>query len=194
LPLTRIGSTPSQDSLSGALIVDQAVANALKEKKELEKRLAQIEEFLRLYDEFAGGAEGGSEPKVSVDNSAQTTQTPTKVVRAERVVPKARIVARRRVAPKRPADVADAAAGIIKQLGRPASRGELATLLVRLGKTIPGADQESRARYVGTIMWRNRDRFENIEGRGYWLRGVPLSEGAKEIQAALDILREQNAS
>jgi hypothetical protein len=37
--------------------MDQAIIKALKEKIELEKRLAEIDQFLRLYREFSGETE-----------------------------------------------------------------------------------------------------------------------------------------
>jgi DNA-binding transcriptional regulator YiaG len=69
---------------------------------------------------------------------------------------------------------------ILRDNGRPMTRGELADELQIRRVYLPGKDNESRARYVGTILWRNRDRFENIEGKGYWLRDVPIPETEAE--------------
>jgi hypothetical protein len=33
---------------------------------------------------------------------------------------------------------------------------------------------EDKGRYVGTIAWRHKGTFVNVEGRGYWLRGEPI--------------------
>ena len=47
---------------------------------------------------------------------------------------------------------------------------------------IPATD---KARYVGTIMWRNKSKFLNIEGRGYWLRGEPVLRTQNDKQPVL---------
>ena len=51
------------------------------------------------------------------------------------------------------------------------TRGQLNDALRERGVVVPGNDP---ARYVGTIMWRNQDMFESVEGQGYWLKGEPL--------------------
>ena len=145
--------------------MDTAVANALKEKKELEKRLAQVDQFLRLYDQFAGTKEGDADTH---KKPAKTTVEPTQH-RA-----RARSASGRSAGPKA---IIEAAAGVLKDFLRPLSRGNLAHELKKRGVKLHGKDKESQARYVGTILWRNQDRFENIEGEGYWLKGVP--RGAK---------------
>lgn len=69
------------------------------------------------------------------------------------------------------------------------SRGEIVDALERRDVEIPAQD---KARYIGTLAWRNKGTFVNIEGRGYWLRdaGVPLLSGepidAPEYRALLE--------
>ena len=53
------------------------------------------------------------------------------------------------------------------------TRGQINDALEKRGVIVPGKD---RSRYVGTIMWRNRDTFESVEGRGYWLKGEPVPD------------------
>jgi len=49
------------------------------------------------------------------------------------------------------------------------------TEVEKRGIEIPSTDKQ---RYLGTILWRHRDRFVNIEGKGYWLRnGLPSVTG-----------------
>ena len=48
------------------------------------------------------------------------------------------------------------------------TRGELVEALARRDVHIPAQD---KPRYIGTLIWRNKSKFVNIEGRGYWLRG-----------------------
>ncbi len=71
---------------------------------------------------------------------------------------------------------------IIIETGRPLTRGQLMERLESAGTKLSGKDKESRARYVGTILWRSRDEIENIEGLGYWLRGERLPEGLKSAK------------
>ena len=37
-----------------------------------------------------------------------------------------------------------------------------------------------KAAYIGTILWRHRNRFSNIEGKGYWLKGIKVPETVDE--------------
>ncbi len=52
--------------------------------------------------------------------------------------------------------------------GRPMKRGELAAALAARGVAV-------NVGYLGTMMWRMRDRFENT-GSGYWPSGVPKAK------------------
>ncbi len=60
---------------------------------------------------------------------------------------------------------------IMRESGHPLTRGDIVEMLSARDVEMPGQD---KARYVGTIMWRNKAKFVNIEGRGYWLRGQPV--------------------
>lgn len=57
--------------------------------------------------------------------------------------------------------------------GEPMTRGELVKAFENAGITIGGEDQ---SRNMGTIMWRLKDRFINIEGYGYWPSDVPCEK------------------
>jgi hypothetical protein len=151
--------------------MDQALANALKEKKELQKRLAEIDEFLRLYRRFSETDEVPGVDQGAVENRSEPIHRP----------PREPIQGPTRKGPKA---VVDVSTGILQDAGQPLTRGELATELELRKVMLPGKDAESRARYVGTIMWRHRhDRFEHIAGKGYWLRGVPIPETEEEKRA-----------
>lgn len=71
----------------------------------------------------------------------------------------------------RPTEIAETVERIIREVGRPMTRGDLVHALEKRDVKIPYGD---KARYVGTIVWRHKGLFENIEGRGYWLRGEPV--------------------
>jgi hypothetical protein len=151
--------------------MNDIVSNALKEKKELQRRLAEIEQFLRLYREFSGADQADRPAVNSADKSTRSVANePTH--RPFRRGPKA---------------VVEVSAAILQDLGHPLTRGELVAELEERRVGLVGKDKESRARYVGTILWRNRKLFENIEGKGYWLRDVPIPETERERRA----LREE---
>ena len=152
--------------------MDQALINALKRQKELRKELAEIEEFLRLYQQFSGADQEHTPPVNTGDGPTHGgAREPTQ--RGPREPTQGPV----RSGPKA---VADVAAGILKDLGVPLTRGELATELELRKVSLPGKDRENRARYVGTILWRNPERFEQIKGRGYWLKDTPIPETEEE--------------
>jgi hypothetical protein len=158
--------------------MDQAIINALKQKRELERRLAEIEQFLRLYQEFSEEPVDQADIETQRDDAADSTPETSKMAR----------VRRPRFGPKA---VASVSTGILQDHGVPLTRGELAAELAIRGVALQGTDKESRARYVGTIMWRRSDLFENIEGKGYWLSGVPIPETEQEkraLRARADLL------
>jgi hypothetical protein len=139
------------------------VSNALKEKKELQKRLAEIEQFLRLYGEFSGKSGGQTTAVNSADKPTSVEDVP--ILKTSRRGPKA---------------IVRISTTILQYLGHPLTRGELAAELEERGVRLLGKDKESRARYVGTILWRNKDIFENFPGKGYWLVGIPVPENESE--------------
>jgi hypothetical protein len=65
--------------------------------------------------------------------------------------------------------VAEVVEMILVESRRPLTRGELAKELEARGVRLPAKD---KAKYVGTILWRQSERFEN-DGDGYWLKGQP---------------------
>lgn len=75
-----------------------------------------------------------------------------------------------------PKEIAELMERVIRERGEPMSRGEIVEALERRDVEIPAQD---KARYVGTLAWRKKGTFMNIEGRGYWLRnaGIPKLSG-----------------
>jgi hypothetical protein len=70
--------------------------------------------------------------------------------------------------------------GTQQRAGEPLTRGELTTELELKGVIeLPEKDKERRAR-IGTILWRHPEDFEHIEGKGYWLKGIPVPETEQE--------------
>lgn len=56
---------------------------------------------------------------------------------------------------------------ILQQSPAPLKRGELLKRLEDSGMLIVS---KSKAKYLGTLLWRNSDTFVNIEGKGYWTK------------------------
>lgn len=136
--------------------MNPAISNALKRKKELERELKEIAQFLRMHKRFAGR----DSSSVKQENDAVPELALLKV--------------KRRGKPRQLASIME---GILRQRGEPMTRGELALEVENTGHVIPSDD---KARYLGTILWRHKRKFENIEGKGYWLRGVRIPQTIAE--------------
>lgn len=133
--------------------MDAAYENAIKRKTKLKQELAEIENFLKLFRRFSGAtieAAGSSEPQPMNGSSESDLKRRTN-----------------------PAEFADQAAAVLEEAGKPMSRTALAEALEKKGVILPSED---KARYLGTILWRNQNRFTNINGKGYWLKGVENAE------------------
>jgi hypothetical protein len=127
--------------------VDTAYENALNRKKDLEAELAEIKLFLSLHARFSETKGVHREPPARP--------------------PEASVAGRRLTQPE---IVANMAAAILKDARMPMTRGALTKEIENRGTKLPA---KNKAKYVGTILWRKRDVFENIEGEGYWLKAVP---------------------
>jgi hypothetical protein len=130
--------------------------NAVARRERLLKELEKIEDFLRLYNEFAGDRETVSAPSQSAekrDLAPRKKKTKTRAPRHSKLKPGAITAECRR---------------ILEKEGLPMTRGQLADALLKSGIKLPSDDP---AKYVGTLMWRARATFENIPNAGYWLKG-----------------------
>jgi hypothetical protein len=70
-----------------------------------------------------------------------------------------------------PAEVAAAAKTVLLNARRPMRRGELVFELEKIGIPLAGKDKNKN---IGTILWRHKNEFIQIDNLGYWLKGVPL--------------------
>lgn len=144
--------------------MDAALTNALKRKAELERELAEVDMFIRAYHRFrslGGGTEATPAPVDIEKNSSDESARPPGFT-----PPKAK---NRGL----PAVIADTVESVIRTRNEPMNRSELVDALEEAGIEMPAAD---KPRYIGTILWRHKDRFENIPGRGYWLVGLPVPD------------------
>jgi len=137
---------------------DEALQNALRRKARLEKELKDINEFIRLYRQF------GTEPEQMLSVSSEDSGgTPSEGLK--------HIFAATRANPPRKV-LEPLIQDLIMARYKPMTRGELVNALASYGVNIRAADPRKA---MGTMMWRMRDKFVNIEGQGYWLRDQPLA-------------------
>lgn len=138
-------------------MADDAYNNAIVKRDRLLKELEEVNNFLKMYHRFAPKAPAKSEgtPMAAPDPGGfapvRREQTGKRVSVPERFAPIIR--------------------GILLREGRPISRATMLKMLEDNGTPIPG---QNPAKNLGTIMWRLPQLFTNIEGFGYWLKGVLL--------------------
>jgi hypothetical protein len=164
-------------------VMDQAIRHALQRKRELEvrkeevdKEIGEIDLFINLHRKFSGTEQERSDIFVEHPEPARPDAT----------VP---APGRKR---GRPADFAEIMERVIMDVGRPLSRNDMVEEIEKRIE-IPSDD---KPRYLGTILWRHRDRFYNLPRFGYWLAARPYApagyspantdELAKEFLATLD--------
>lgn len=151
--------------------MDEVVANALRRREELKAELDEIETFMRLHAKFSTAARTSPvHPNVVVRSPSNEATSSATIIELKRASP---------------AEFADLAEMIIRREGRALSRTELVELIEADKFEIPSQD---KSRYLGTILWRNRDRFIN-SGRGYALADMITAAELAEArrQEKLDV-------
>lgn len=162
--------------------MDNAVQNALSRQAEILQELEEIKLFLKLHQRFAGTKRGETEPKASSANGLYYYPVPE--YQGASLLGGDDTAIRRR---GRPADFADMMERIIREEGQPLSRNELVSQLEKRDVVIPSLD---KPRYVGTILWRNRDRFINIPGHGYQLAEAMSAHEIDTARGVAEMLGE----
>lgn len=135
--------------------MSDAILEAKARRAKLQQEIELIDRYLDLHRQIFGG---------------EVTESVTvgDLVEAE-VVPAA---SRTKALPQNdPAAIAHEVEGLLAVASEPMTRGELRNALASLGVAIHSKDA---SKYLGTVLWRNRHRFINIEGRGYWLKNREL--------------------
>lgn len=156
--------------------MDDVVRNALIKKRKLLTELSKIDAFIEYYEELSGN-------KVRQDELL----TPQKVgvVRADSQDSMKKQPKKRNNIKK----ILDVAERLIREAGRPLTRGEIAEGMERLNVVIHSDDVP---KYLGTLLWRNSIRFIPVEGEGYTVRAIvevnPQIENAPEFINPLDEL------
>jgi hypothetical protein len=138
--------------------------NAKKRLVALRREVEEIERFVAMYDAFSDEPDiKTTRPRVRHEGNSEefihrqsgTVDSGENSSSEERLGPT-------------PTHLAKIMEDLIRSVGRPMTRGELVRALEVRDIMIPAQD---KARYLGTIVWRNKARFINIKGRGYWLPG-----------------------
>ena len=141
--------------------MSNAIENARKQLIELKRQIAELEQFVQMYEEL----EGGTDADQSDTHAGHLSGT---LIGNK---PVDNIPRGRRRKRGRPAEIVAIIQQIIREVGRPLTRGEIAEALEQRDVHIPAEDKQ---RYIGTIAWRHKSAFENVGGLGYWLTGEPL--------------------
>ena len=129
---------------------------AQKRRIQLRNELALIEQYIELHTRLFGNDRvSQATPLASAHDAGQTREN--------------RNSSRRGM--NNPKEIADAALRILSESEVPMSRGRLIKALRDNGVEIHSKDA---GKYLGTILWRDSDRFVNIEGEGYWPSNRPL--------------------
>lgn len=156
--------------------MDQAYQKALKRRDTLRRELQEVEQFLLLWHRVIG---------TEAEHSSQSEDAQPDGHPAAPVSVPARSSARSQSPPLRSPSrqhARDIARRVILAKGLPMTRGELVAAFEAEGAPIAGRDPN---RNVGTIMWRLRSDFVNIEGHGYWPKEVSLPPLGYQPEASL---------
>lgn len=161
--------------------MDKAVENALARRAELRRELEEIEGFLALYDRFKslGSAQAtleiiGPATATPVTGSARSLASSERKngdfegANEEQSLPPTPQVSGKGLSRE---ELRPHIEAIIREAGRPLTRGNLLRKLDQRGTPVGG--QADRAKNMGTIMWRLKEHFVNLPGYGYWLKDVP---------------------
>lgn len=139
-------------------MADTTYQDALKRREVLKRELKKLNDFIELYEEIFGTeAEQASHSLPFEQPKPGETQ--------ESAPPP-----RRKNPPRQ--EIGRRAREVILSNGTPMTRGELLNALAARGMQIVAANPPKA---MGTIMWRLRRQFVNLEGYGYWPKDVPCA-------------------
>lgn len=147
-----------------------AIENARKRLEEIRREASEIERFLDMYARFDVGTDGEhiELPKSGASGNLSTDNLPVENGGKRR----------QRTRGARPDEIALIMERVIRERGQPLTRGQIVEALEVRDVKIPAVD---KSRYIGTIAWRHKSIFVNIEGQGYWLRNEPAVRTAAEV-------------
>jgi hypothetical protein len=159
-----------------ASTMDPVIQNAIRRRSELRNELRDIERFLELYQQFKAPKEPRQmtmevpQPDVDSVEQEKNTAPDLAVVSAAEAEPGTELgdarLTREALKPHIHA--------VIMEAGRPLTRGQILLKLDTRDVRVGG--KYDRSKNMGTILWRLRDDFVNLAGRGYWPRNLAFPE------------------
>ena len=158
--------------------MDQAYKNAMQLRASLtdeqdllkqhlndvRQKLSEVERFLSEWRKYAG-----VEDAPAADDAPPVVQA--EEPQAVKVEPE--VVAVPRSRPKNPDKglIGDKVEEMLTAFGKPAQRDYIFNELEQQGIVLNGTDPKM---VLSTMLWRMKDRFKRIPGRGYWFADQPL--------------------
>jgi hypothetical protein len=134
-----------------------ALKTAIARREKLLREIEKLDAFIELYHELTEETHGGSAPDL-LATAPDGSKIAVQVKSYQRDVPRIK-----------PRNLPPVVREILVANGRPMTRTQIIEALKGKGITMPAQDE---ARYLGTILWRFRNDFINIDGEGYWPRDV----------------------
>jgi len=149
------------------------IENARRRLAEIEAEAERIRQFLAMYERFSNEYRLGSEDLPATNPKENYPQD----LSAVNIGDNSRRSGRKGPLPR---ELVALMERLIREVARPMTRGEIVEALNRREVEIPAKDQQ---RYIGTLAWRHKGTFVNIEGRGYWLRREPVPAPSESAEA-----------
>lgn len=141
--------------------MDPVIEKALKKLRELEREVHRLNQFISTY-EVLTGTKVPRDELLAIPTLSEQSENTSGTQDATPPAPRKR---------NNPTRIAEMVERIILELNRPLARGEIVKELESRDVKL---ESDDKAKYVGTILWRHRAKFRNIEGVGYWVEGKPL--------------------
>jgi hypothetical protein len=136
-------------------MAENEIKKIMEKRELLRQELEKIDNFLDLYRELTGTEAVRSEPSAATDSAEPPKSHGRK----------------RTPGTAKPSDVGPMARRILLDNGKPMTRSELLKALEERDVVLAGED---KAKYLGTILWRMKEAFINLEGFGYWPKDKPF--------------------
>ncbi len=154
--------------------MDVAVLNALKKMRKLQQEIKELDAFIAKYEELSGN-------KIQQDD---LLAVPDSVINPHDSLSGSGKIVKRRNNIKKLLDITER---LIRESGRPMTRGEIVDGMDRLNITIHSKD---KAKYIGTLLWRNDTRFVAVEGEGYALPNMVIENATNESDLETQLMSE----
>jgi hypothetical protein len=129
----------------------------MERRNALLKEIEKLDDFIALYRDLFGEELVRTETPVSQKVAVEKS---TRAHRQKRIGKPGAVSIH---------DLGPQIRATLEEHRRPLKRGALLEALHARGIQLAGANQ---GKYLGTILWRLREAFINIEGQGYWPRDL----------------------